>query len=224
MKVWFTQKNNATLALFLACDILQHLKERSTPQWEVMMPAIFSAMTQEDADLRIPAAYAINLASSIPAFAQAAPEAVNKLRAILTAPTPKKRREEKAKIALDNAVAAMLALAVHQPEKCDADNFTLVLNKLPLKDDEEEAKKVHKLLVQQCAAENQRLFGANASNLPKILSVLAEMYKQESICEKETDEMIVKMFKGLPPAVLQTHASSFSEKQQKKVERIITAA
>lgn len=221
MKEWLSQKQNGTLALFLACDLLQHLKSKSMPVWPTMMPAIFEALTNPDADLRIPAAYAVNLASPIAEFAEAAGQAVNKLQQILNAPAPKKRREDKAKVALDNAVAAMLALAVHKPDQCPAQCFTLVLSKLPLKDDEEEAKKVHKLLVDQFAAENPRLLG-DASNLPLILKVLAEIYKQENICEKETDEKIVALFKKLPGAMLQQHAGTFSEKQQKKIERIVT--
>jgi len=224
MNDWLSQKQNATLALFLACDLLQHLKDKSTPVWKTMMPAIFKALTEAEADLRIPAAYAINLASPIPAFNEAAGEAVRVLQQILNAPAPKKRREEKAKVALDNAVAAMLALAVNKPDQCPATNFALVLSKLPLKDDEEEAKKVHKLVVDQFAAENPRLVGDGASNLSTILKVLAEIYKQENICEKETDEKIVILFKKLPQALLQQHASQFTEKQQKKIERIITAS
>jgi len=221
MKEWLSSKQNATLALFLACDLLQHLKEASQKLWPFMFPAIFGALTDADPDIRIPAAYAINLAAPIPAFSAAAGEAAGKLAAILNAPAPKKRREEKAKVALDNAVAAMLALAVHKADQCPPEAFTMVLGKLPIKDDEEEAKKVHKLVVEQFQKENGRLLGANNSNFPKILSVLAEIYKQENICEKETDVCIATLFKALPKELLSQHAGGFSEKQQKKIERIL---
>jgi len=219
MKVWLNDAKNCTLALFLACDLLQHLKEKSAPLWPIMFPAIFAALTNQDAEIRIPAAYAINLASPIPAFAEAAPEAIAKLTAILSAPAPKKRREEKAKVAMDNAVAAMLALAVNKPDQCPPSAFGLVLAKLPMKDDEEEAKKVHKLLVQQVKANNSRLMGDG--NLVKILQVLAEIYKQDNMSEKETDADVVAIFKTLGPAGIQQHAAGFSEKQQKKIERIL---
>jgi len=177
MKEWLSVKQNSTLALFLACDLLQHLKEQSNPLWSFMFPAIFAALKNEDADLRIPAAYAINLAAPIPSFSEAAGEATKIISEILSAPAPRKRREEKAKVALDNAVAAMLSLAVNMPDQCPAAAFPLILQKLPLKDDEEEAKKVHKLLLEQFQKENARLLGDNAANLPKILSILAEIYK-----------------------------------------------
>lgn len=224
MKLWLGSKQNATLALFLACDLLQHLKDKSQPLWPLMMPAIFEALTNSEADIRIPAAYAINLAAPITAFGEAATEAHTRLASILAAPAPKKRREEKAKVALDNAVAAMLSLAVHRPEQCPPSAFAMVLGKLPLKDDEEEAKKVHKLLVDQFVSENARLVGGDQANLPSILRVLAEIYKQENICEKETDENIIKVFKALPAQLLQQHAAQFSEKQQKKISRIVSSS
>jgi AcrR family transcriptional regulator len=223
MKEWLASEQNATLALFLACDLLQHLKEKSQTLWPFMFPAIFQALTHKEADIRIPAAYAINLAAPIPAFSEAAAEATKKLQSILNAPAPKKKREEKAKVALDNAVAAMLALAVHKPDQCPAAAFPLILGKLPLKDDEKEAKKVHKLLVDQFRGENPRLVGENAANLPQILKVLAEIYKQENICEKETAEKVAATFKALPPQLLQQHAGGFSEKQQKKIDRIVSS-
>merc|ERR1712137_471201 len=138
------------------------------------------ALTNKDAELRIPAAYAINLAASIPAFAELAGKAAENLAMILSAPAPKKRRE-----------------------------------------DEEEAKKVHKLIVQQMLSQNQGLLGANNAHLADLLKILAEVHKQENISEKETDEGIAQVFKGLPRELLTQHASSFSEKQQKKIERIV---
>lgn len=98
--------------------------------------------------------------------------------------------------------------------------FKLVLEKLPLKEDEEEAKKVHEIIVTQFQAQNAALLGDGNSNLPALLKILAEVYKQEAICEKETDQKIVALFKSLPQNVLEGAASSFSEKQLKKIQNI----
>lgn len=222
LKMWLSSKQNATLALFLACDLLQHLKEHSQPLWPVIMPAIFGALVDTEADLRIPAAYAVNLAAPIPAFGEAVGEAFSKLGQILSAPAPRKKREDKAKVALDNAVAAMLALAIHQAGKIDvAKAFELVISKLPLKEDEEEAKKVHKILAEQIGAQNSGLLGGNQQNLGPILKVLAEVHKQENICDKATDDIIANIFKQLPQDLLAQLVGTFTEKQSKKVERIM---
>jgi len=69
-------------------------------------------------------------------------------------------------------------------------------------------------------AEHAGLVGGG-NHLGPILSALAEVYKQENICEPETDEKILKIFNGLK-ANLGTWAGSFSEKQQKKVEKMLS--
>merc|ERR1712118_591705 len=99
----------------------------------------------------------------------------------------------------------------------------MVLSKLPLKEDEEEAKKVHEIVVSQFLAQNADMIGPDRKNLPAVLKALAEMYKQENICEKETDQKIVQVIKNLPQAMLESAASQFSEKQVKKIQSICKA-
>eukprot|EP00435_Cladocopium_sp_Y103_P017676 s1906_g4.t1 len=168
------------------------------------------------------AAYAVNLAAPLPKFAEAAPEVFKALAKLLSAPKPKKR-DEKAKIAMDNAVAAMLSMLKDKGQLCppDLQAWDLALSKLPIKDDSEEAKKVHEKVIDMVLQQNQGLLGADNRNLGKVLSILAEIYKQEEICSKECDEKILKIFKGIPQNVLVSAASNFSEKQQKKIEKML---
>jgi hypothetical protein len=221
MQQWLSAKQHRTLALFLACDLILHLKEHSVSQWPVFMPAVFSALQDSDPDVRTPAAYAINLASPLEAFNEAAPQAYKLLGQIVGGPAPKKR-DDKGKVALDNAVSALLALAKEKPTLCPAEipAWQLVVSKLPLKEDEEEAKKVHKLVCDLLLAEHAGLLGGG-SHVGPILSALAEVYKQENLCEPETDTKILQIFNGLK-ANLGTWAASFSEKQQKKVEKMLS--
>merc|ERR1712183_1160331 len=95
----------------------------------------------------------------------------------LSKPAPKKRKDDKAKIALDNAVAAMLSLAVNHPAACPPETYKLIISKLPLKDDEEEAKKTHKQIADQILAQNAGLLGESSANLPDLLKFLAEIHK-----------------------------------------------
>jgi len=218
---WLSTKQHKTLALFLACDLIQHLKENSESVWPTFMPAVFQALQDSDPDVRTPAAYAINLASPLAKFDEAAPSAFKFLGQIVGGPAPKKR-DDKGKVALDNAVSALLVLAKEKPTLCPAEIpvWQLVVSKLPLKEDEEEAKKVHKLVCDLLLAEHAGLLGGG-NHIGPILSALAEVYKQENICEPDTDEKILKIFNGLK-ANLGTWAASFSEKQQKKVEKMLS--
>merc|ERR1719382_1144844 len=117
MAQWLPTKQNRCLALWLACDLLENLKEQSEPVWPVFMPGVFQGLTDQDPDVRTVAAYAINLASPLERFGEAAPQAFRQLAQIAGANPPKKR-DSKAKVAYDNAVAALLMLAKDKSALC----------------------------------------------------------------------------------------------------------
>lgn len=221
---WVATKENKVLGLYLVCDLLDHLKEHSQSAWPIFMPKIFESIHDEDPDARTAAAYAVNLAAPLAKFAEAAPEAFKRVAMVVGKPKPKKR-DEKAKIAMDNAVAALLSLLKDKGQLCppDVQAGDLILSKLPLRDDCDEAKKVHDKLIDMVLAQNQGILGQDNRNLGKVLAFLAEIYKQEEICTKESDEKVLRIFKSLPQNVLVGAASSFSEKQQKKIEKMLSS-
>lgn len=163
----------------------------------------------------------MNLASKIPAFQAAAPLVFNMLGQWLAQKVPKKR-EEKAKAALDNAVAAMMQLAIHHAaaKPAEVDAWSLVLDKMPLKNDQEEGKKSHKLMVQLLLQENPHLLGPNNCNLGKVLCCMAEIYNSEALSDKELDEQIETVFKKLPDGVLNQYQSNFTEKQVLRIKKM----
>mmetsp|Transcript_77073 Transcript_77073/g.160416 ORF Transcript_77073/g.160416 Transcript_77073/m.160416 type:complete len:1116 (+) Transcript_77073:170-3517(+) len=220
---WLQSKSHRVLALYLGCDLLKNLKEASQPVWPVLMPAIFQGLGDQDPDVRIPCAYGIAWAAPLPAFAEAAPQAFSKLAQLIGGPAPKKR-DEQAKIAMDNAVSALLVLAKNKAAQCpqDVPVWQLIINKLPLKADEEEAHRVHKIIVELLADQNPGLLGPDNSHLGKVLSILAEVYKQEDISTEEIDTGIANLFKLLPRDALMKCAASFTEKQQKKIEKMLS--
>jgi len=71
-------------------------------------------------------------------------------------------------------------------------------------------------------AEQATLMGPENCNLPAILCVFAEVYKDENICETSTDEKILGIFKALPVQVLQGAVANLTLKQQKKIEKMRT--
>merc|ERR1712066_935962 len=120
---------------------------------------------------------------------------------------------------MDNCVSALLQLARHKAAQCPAEvpAWQLVVGKLPIRDDEDEAKKVHQILAELLVEQHAGLLGPENSNLGKVLSCLAEVYKQENLVEKETDAAILRIFQMLPRENLAGLAGGFSEKQQKKI-------
>lgn len=222
--LWLQTKQNKVLGLYLACDLLMHLREKSETAWPVFMPEVFRSLHGgECPDARTAAAYAINMAAPLQSFNEASPVAFSKLAPIVGGPRPKKR-DVKGKLAFDNAVAALFALAKEKPGFCPPDIkcWPLLLAKLPIRDDEDEAKKLHGKFVDLVLAQDQGLLGGpGRENLGPVLSVLAEVYHVEAICSKETEEKILKVFKLLPRDMLQHCAAGFSEKQQKKIEQML---
>jgi len=223
ISVWIGTKENRVLALYLSCDLIEHLKQHSQSVWPLVMPQVFNALDDKDPDARNAAAYAINLAAALPAFEQAAPDAFRRLSAIVGKPKPKKR-DEKAKTAYDNAVAALLSLCKDQPKHCppEINAWALTLSRLPLQSDEDEAKKVHATLAGLVLAQHEGLLGPDRQNLGMILSILAEVYHVDGICDKPTEEQILNIFKMIPQETLAGMANQFSEKQQKKIENMLS--
>lgn len=225
MAAWLADPRHVVLGLYHGCDMLKHLKERSEPFWPTFMPEVFKALSSPDKEAVTAAAFAVNLAARLPNFAMAAPEAFRKIGQIVAGPKPKKR-DTKGKQALDNAVAALVSLAKDQSAQCppEVQPWTLALSKLPLRDDEDEAKEVHDKMVDLVIAQNESLLGGPGhTNLPSILSFLAEIHHVESICTEETDKKIQQIFTMLPAEMLTSCAAGFSEKQQKKIQKMRAA-
>eukprot|EP00929_Paragymnodinium_shiwhaense_P034542 TRINITY_DN18781_c0_g1_i1.p1 TRINITY_DN18781_c0_g1~~TRINITY_DN18781_c0_g1_i1.p1 ORF type:complete len:1117 (-),score=455.11 TRINITY_DN18781_c0_g1_i1:188-3538(-) len=224
LKAWISTRENKTLGLYLACDMVAHLKTASQPAWPIFMPIAFNCINDKDADAGTASCYLINLAAPLPAFAEAAPDAFQRLAAVLNGAKPKKR-DESGMRRYENAVAAMLSMAVEQARLCPAavKPWELVLKNLPLRYDEEEAQKVHERLVDLLIAQNAGLLGENQAQLPQVFSVLSEVYKTENICTDETSKKIHTVFKSISPQILQQCAGSLTEKQQRKIEKMVSS-
>jgi len=213
------------LGLWLTCDLIKNLREQSESVWPAAMPTVFNSLTCKNPDARIAASYAVNLAAPLPSFAEVARGAFVTLAQVAAGSEPKKR-EEKAKMAMDNAVAALLSLAVHQANLCpqEVPVWTIIVGRLPMRADVEEAQKVHKKVVELLLESHQGLLGADAQHLQKILSALAEVYADEELSTKDTDKKILQVFRGMSREQVVQFGSGFSEKQQKKVEKMLTSA
>jgi len=221
---WLATKEHRPLAFLLAGDVIQHLKEQSTPSWPVFMPSILAGLVDENAEVRIATAYSVGLAAPLQSFAPLAQQAFQALAGILRSLKPKKH-DKHAQVALDNAVQAMFMLVTEKADHCppDVPAWGLIVSKLPLRHDEEEARKIHKAIADLVLQQHQGLLGAQNANIGQVLSALAEVYKQENLCTKETDELIFRMFQMLPRESLVKLAGGFTQKQQRKIEKMLSS-
>jgi len=82
---------------------------------------------------------------------------------------------------------------------------------------------VHKMITGLVLEQHTGLLGPEHRHIGKILSALAEVYHQEELCTKETETDILRIFQHIPQERLQGLAGDFTEKQQKKIEKMLTA-
>jgi len=167
----------------------------------------------------------MNLGARLPQFSEAALTAFQKLGQWISQKAPKKR-DEKARTALDNAVAALMQLAVHHPSAIPAgvEPWGVIVGKLPLKNDTEEGKKAHNLLADLVMQQNVAVLGPSHANVGKILSCFAEIHKSETISDKDLDAKIDSIFQKMSQGVLQGLATSFTEKQMLRIQKIVASA
>jgi len=221
---WISTKENKVLGLYLVCDLIQWLQEQSASVWPFFMQELYVALVDADADARRAAAYAINLAAPLTNFSEAAAaEACRKLVEIVGGTKPKKR-DNKGKLALDNAVSALLTLAVEKPSHCPSEIqvWPTIVARLPLRADVDEAKKVHEKIVDLVLEQHLGILGGpERIHLGSVLSALAEIHHMENICNKATGERVQKVFRLIPRDALQALAPCFTEKQQKKIEKML---
>jgi len=82
---------------------------------------------------------------------------------------------------------------------------------------------VHGSIVDLFLQQDATLLGLDAAHLGKALSSLAEVHRNGETSSKEIDDKIVRVFQLMPQNKLMEISSSFSEKQQKKIEKMLAS-
>jgi HEAT repeat protein len=209
-----------SLALYVACDYLEHLGSDSVSAWPLFMEQLFSAVTDPNVQLRQAACYGINVASRIPEFATVAAQAVQRL--LMTIEQPNSKSEDNI-MATENAVAA-LGHVCEKHEAALGPNAQRCWDKwiasLPIKEDEDEGQISHAQLLRLVQAQHVGIIGANSANLPKVLHVLVQVYKRRS-CSDDTSKGIAKLLVAIPDATLGQIVQQFPESDKKKAVRVV---
>lgn len=216
------------LAIFLVCDLLEHLQTRVTAQWPKFMPQVLRDILNASAEIRQPACYGTSLAARNPAFAEVAVETAASLAKVITESRAraKKKSEKPAQACADNALSALMEILLHHQQAVAAQQAQLWdvwLKALPCQEDEEEGKKNHALLLQLVQSEKKEVVGEAGANLPLVLSVLVDVYKTDMVTE-DTSRGIGQLMLKVGEAGLGQIAPQLKEKQRKKLMRIAREA
>jgi len=212
------------LAMFIACDMLEHLGAQVTSRWQQFLPALLVDIKHADPSVRQLACYGASLAAKNPAFTPFAAETAQQLVDVITQSRSrgKKKSEQEVQSAADNAVSALVEiLTKHQDALAGAQAklWGIWLQALPCQVDEQEGVKNHKLLLQAVVSNQPAIMGEGNANFSQILSVLIDVYKTE-MADDETSKGIGQIVVKLGEAGLQQYAAQLKEKQQKKLLRI----
>jgi len=212
------------LAIFLACDMLEHLRESVVPHWQHFMPQLVQDVVHQSPAIRQPACYGVALAAREAAFVALAAEAAAALSELVTRTrgTAKKKSEKPAQACADNALSALgeiLSSHSHAVKAGEVQLWGVWLKGLPCQEDEAEGIKNHKALLRMVQKEQVEVVGAGGANLPHILSVFVDIYNTD-MADEETSKGIGRLVAALGQERLQQLALQLKEKQQKKLLRI----
>jgi hypothetical protein len=136
-----------------------------------------------------------------------------------------KNKDTNGKLAYDNAIAALTVACIHCPALAPEGNVDrlweeAIFQKLPIRYDEDESQKLNEYLFDRVSAQDPNTLGANSCRLPKLLGLFSDIYSTELVSD-ELKEKIKVALVGMDRA--QLTQMSFTEKQQKKISKIIAA-
>jgi len=216
------------LALFVICDFLEHLGPRVTAHWGQFMPLLLEDIVNKDAELRQPACYGLSIAAKDPAFAALAAQAAETLARVVTDARgrSKKKSERMAQACADNALSALVEILLNHGQVVAASQaqlWSVWLAGLPCQEDEQEGAKNHGILLRLLQQERAEVVGEGGQNVPKILGVLVDVYKTDMV-DEETSKGIGQLAIRLGEARLEQMASSYTDKQKKKLLRVVRDA
>merc|ERR1719171_169985 len=213
------------LGLFMCSIIGEDLGARAVPHWNSFVPQVLQDLQNEEPTLRERACYAVSFLGRESAFASQAADVATKLAAVITKTRamPKKKSAKPHQTAADSAVSALGELLMAHEATLGAQAAQLWgtwVGSLPCQEDEAEGIRNHKVLLKLMQAQKPEVV---AAGLPKLLAILIDLYKTD-MSDDELSADIGKLLMAAGEAQIQSMATSFTEKQQKKIVRIFKEA
>lgn len=214
------------VALCLFDDLVLYGGPEGIQCMSKVLPAMRMYLSDANVDVRQAAAFGIGVSAEMggAAFLEAGgATTVHPLEQIVLAPNARTDANE---AATDNAIAALVKILEFQPS-CVAGDTGVKLGRfcidyMPLKADETEARLVHASLIRGMERGDVRIVGENASNLGKILYILAESFGSVCISDEYARRavIVIKNIQSQYPAdVLQSATSQLSDDHKAKLAK-----
>eukprot|EP00268_Persea_americana_P066194 TRINITY_DN8961_c1_g1_i2.p1 TRINITY_DN8961_c1_g1~~TRINITY_DN8961_c1_g1_i2.p1 ORF type:complete len:599 (-),score=136.06 TRINITY_DN8961_c1_g1_i2:315-2111(-) len=156
-------------------DVAEHCGTSAARYYGIFLPFLIEASVDDDADVRQAAVYGLGICAKngdawLEFFIKEALRALNRVISHQSAFQFENR------MATDNAISALGKICEYRRDCIDATQVIPVwLCHLPIRNDLREAKVLHQLFFTMVARLDPLLLGQSNQNLPKILSVFAEI-------------------------------------------------
>lgn len=216
------------LGLYGISSLSECLSDRLVSHWPAFLERLLSDVAGKNVDLQAPACYALSFVARQSAFAPHATATAQKLAEIVVcARTKAKKKSEKpAQMAADNALSALMEILVHHAPilgNAQLQLWEAWVTGLPCQEDEAEGVRNHQILLAMVEQQMPEVIGANGANIPRVLSILVDIYGTE-MADDVTATRIGKMLLSVSDAQLRQHAAHFTEKQARKLTRVLRDA
>jgi hypothetical protein len=181
-----------SLALYVACDLLEYLGAESVSVWPVFIDHMLQAVNDPDAQLRQAACFGVNVAARIADFARFSQTAAQRLAQVVRSPNA---RTKKNLLATENAAAALGWLVEKQPAALGGSAGEVAnvwLESLPLVEDEDEGQSTHSQLLRLVKAGGFQ----GEEQKARLIKIFAQIFKKDN-CDEATNLGILELFKSL---------------------------
>jgi len=175
------------LALCIFDDVVEHGKQLSFPLWEHFMPYMIQYSQDAHPGVRQAACYGLGVCAQFgedvfkPMFRTV-------LEALLTTINkPGSREDDRVAPPTENAISSIGKMIAYQSQCFVGNELQEIVNVwiswLPIEFDELEAKAVHGHFCNLIASQGGLMLGPNSCNLPKILTILAQILADPDLIE-----------------------------------------
>jgi len=211
------------IALFIVCDIVEHLGIACAAHYKYFVPAFLTYVQHENDDLRQAAAYGLGMCAQHGKqhFQPYIDESVKRLLVGINAQGS--RTGDKSSVT-DNMISGFGRIAIHQ--NCPQ-LLPVWINFLPILSDDDEAQWVYNQLLTLVEQNNPHLLGQNFSNLPKVIRVIVEVLSTLDLLRLTNEDLINRMLvilnrlKSMPNEAASGILGSLTPKHREALQQLM---
>ncbi|KAJ6290798.1 hypothetical protein OIU78_026527 [Salix suchowensis] len=215
-------------ALHVFCDVAKQFQEEAFRRYKISLLFLFKACKDENPEVQEVAAQAIGTAAEFggSVFKSSVKGSLSALNAVMGHP---KALEMEYVMAHDTAVSALGKILEFHREKLKAEKVLRIwLGHLPLKNNLEEAKVVHRQLCSLVEVSDVELLGTHKAYLSEIVAVYAEiLWAGKKLATEETVNQMIKQLKlhrrRSPHSTWRSIMLSLELHLQKKLESMLSS-